>query len=162
MRIFFDTEFTGLSSEPRLLSVGLVAESGEELYVVFTNGWTEANCSYWVINNILPLFGNGERLTRRDAVERIIDWLSSFEIQPTLLGETTWDTLLLSELMDEYNVTADRFRVEVLEYSGKDQANFFEAEKRAYFESYQLTPHHALADAYAFRAAWHKIFGIIR
>ncbi len=159
MRIFFDTEFTGLSSEPRLLSIGLVADSGEELYIEFTNGWSEDNCSYWVMNNIVPLLGNGERLTQRDAVKRIIAWLSSFDIPPTLLGETTWDTILLTELMKEYATTPDRFRVEVLEYSGKDQANSFEEEKRSYFESHKLTPHHALADAHAFRAAWHSVFG---
>ena len=57
-------------------------------------------------------------------------------------------------------MTADRFQVEVLTYSGKEQANSFEAEKRSYFESHQLAPHHALADAQAFRAAWHIVFGI--
>lgn len=158
MIVYFDTEFTGLSSDPRLISIGLVADSGEELYIEFTNGWSEANCSYWVMNNVVKLLGHSERLTRRDAVERIINWLSTFEIQPVFLGETTWDTILLSELMNEYAVTADRFRVEVLEYSGKDQANSFEEEKRSYFELHKLAPHHALSDAHAFRAAWHKIF----
>lgn len=65
MIVFFDTEFTGLSSDPRLLSIGMVADSGEELYIELTNGWSEDNCSYWVMNNTLPLLGNGERLTRR-------------------------------------------------------------------------------------------------
>ena len=111
------------------------------------------------MKNILPLLGKGERLTRRDAVERIFDWLSLFEIQPALLGETTWDSILLNELMKEYYVAADRFRVEVIEYSGKDQANSFEEEKRSYFEIHKLAPHHALADAHAFRAAWHRVFG---
>lgn len=129
MLIFFDTEFSGLSSDPRLLSIGMVADSGQELYIEFTNGWSESDCSYWVMNNIVPLLGNGERLTRRDAVERIIAWLSSFEIQPTLLGETTWDTILLGELMKEFSVIADRFRIDVLEFSGKDQANSFDAKK---------------------------------
>ncbi len=162
MIVFFDTEFTGLSSDPRLLSIGMVADSGEELYIEFINGWSEGNCSYWVMNNIVPLLGSGERLTRRDAVERIIDWLSLFEIQPTLLGETTWDTILLTALIHEYAVSPDRFRVEVIEYSGKEQANSFEGEKRSYFESHKLSPHHALTDAHAFRAAWHTVFGITR
>ena len=59
MRVFFDTEFTGLSSDPRLLSIGMVADRGEELYIELTNGWSEDNCSYWVMKNIMPLLGKG-------------------------------------------------------------------------------------------------------
>jgi hypothetical protein len=48
MRVFLDTEFSGLSSDPRLLSIGLVAENGAELYIELTDGWSEGNCSAWV------------------------------------------------------------------------------------------------------------------
>ena len=37
MNIFFDTEFTGLTSDPRLLSIGMVAEDGQELYLELTD-----------------------------------------------------------------------------------------------------------------------------
>ena len=40
VRIFFDTEFSGLTSDPRLLSIGFVAEDGAELYIEFTDGWS--------------------------------------------------------------------------------------------------------------------------
>ena len=153
--IFFDAEFTGLTSDPYLLSIGLVADSGEALYIEFANGWSETDCSTWVREHVIPLLGNGERLTRRDATKRILAWLSSFESPPTLLGETTWDTTLFSDLMHECGVISDRFRLEVLAFSGKDQAGTFEAAKRRYLESRQLTAHHALSDAWAFRSAWH-------
>ena len=103
----------------------------------------------------MPMLGNGELLTRRDAAARILAWLSSFESLPTLLGETTWDTTLLADLMRENGVTSDHFRLEMLAFSGKDQANAFEAAKTRYLESSQLTAHHALSDARAFHSAWH-------
>ena len=155
INIFFDTEFTGLTSDPHLLSIGLVADSGETLYVEFSNGWSETDCSNWVQKHVMPMLGKCERLTRRDAGARIITWLESFESSPTLLGETTWDTTLFADLMDECGVTSDRFRLEVLAFSGKDQAKIFETAKRRYLESRQLTAHHALSDAWAFRSAWH-------
>jgi len=159
INIFFDTEFTGLSSEPHLLSIGLVSDSGETLYIEFTNGWSEADCSYWVRENVMPLLGKGERLTRRDAVTRILAWLSSFGSPLTLLGETTWDTSLFADLMHEWGVTTERFCLESLAFSGKDQAKTFEAAKQRYIESRQLTAHHALSDALAFHSAWHGLFG---
>jgi hypothetical protein len=49
MIVFFDTEFTGLTSDPRLLSIAFVADNGQELYIEFTNGWGEADCSLkWI------------------------------------------------------------------------------------------------------------------
>ena len=156
INIFFDTEFTALSSEPHLLSIGLVADSGDSLYIEFTNGWSEADCSFWVREHVMPMLGKGERLTRREAVARITSWLLSFSTSlPTLLGETTWDTTLLADLMREFGVAPDCFCLKVISFSGKEQANTFEAAKRRYLEYHQLTAHHALSDAWAFHAAWH-------
>lgn len=158
MRVFLDTEFTGLSSDPRLLSIGLVADDGKELYVELADGWSDANCTHWVRQHVLPMLGQGEQLSRRDAGRRILGWLSSFETMPTLLGDTDWDTSLVAELMQECGIPRDSYRLEMLTYSGKTQANAFEEAKREYFASQQARPHHALTDARAFRAAWDRIF----
>ena len=158
INIFFDTEFTGLSSEPHLLSIGLVADSGETLYIEFTNGWSETDCSFWVREHVMPMLGNGERLTRRDAGARIIAWLESFELPATLLGETTWDTELFSDLMHECGIAPNRFRLEAQVFSGKDQTHDFAAARQRYFDLHQLTPHHALTDARAFQCAWNSVF----
>ena len=105
------------------------------------------------------MLGNGECLTRREAGARIKGWLALFESQPTLLGETDWDTTLFADLMKECGISSDHCRLETLAYSGKSQASAFAAEKQRYFDSHQVIPHHALIDAYAFREAWHRIFG---
>ena len=106
------------------------------------------------------MLGKGERLSRRDAVSRIIAWLALFELPTTLLGDTTWDTELLAELMHEFRVTPDCFHLEALEFSSKEQAKTFDAAKQRYLESHQLTPHHALSDAWAFHSAWHSVPGL--
>ena len=62
MKIFFDTEFTGLHKGTSLISIGLISEYGDEFYAELTDydkfqidGWLQDN----VIDNLLIL-NNGE------------------------------------------------------------------------------------------------------
>src|ERR1035437_61612 len=159
MRVFFDTEFTGLTSDPRLLSIGMVADDGQELYLELTDGWTDAMCSPWTRQHVLPMLGKGEQLTRREAGKRIGDWLASFPGLPTLLGDTDWDTTLLTQLLEENDLPKGSFKVELLTFNSKEQAKSFEGAKQRYFELKRAVPHHALTDAHAFQAAWRSAFG---
>ena len=159
MKVFFDTEFTGLTSDPRLLSIGMVADDGQELYLELTDGWTDAMCAPWTRQHVLPMLGTGERLTRREAGRRIGDWLASLPVPPTVLGDTDWDTILLTQLLEESKLPKGSFKVELLKFSSKEQAKSFESAKQRYFELKQAVPHHALTDAHAFLAAWGSVFG---
>ncbi len=40
-KVFFDTEFTGLRQQTTLISIGLVAETGETFYAELTEKLTE-------------------------------------------------------------------------------------------------------------------------
>ena len=58
MKIFFDTEFTGLHQNTTLISIGLIAETGETFYAELTDydkgqvdDWLQEN----VINNLMGL-----------------------------------------------------------------------------------------------------------
>jgi hypothetical protein len=159
VKVYFDTEFTGLTSDPRLLAIGMVAEDGQELYLELTDGWTDAMCAPWTRQHVLPRLGTGERLTRREAGGRIGDWLASLSFPPTLLGDTDWDTTLLTQLLEECKLPHSSFKVELLKFSSKEQAKSFEGAKQRYFELKQAVPHHALTDAHAFQAAWGRVFG---
>lgn len=159
MRVFLDTEFTGLTSDPRLLSIGLVAENGAELYLELTDGWSVGNCSAWVRDHVIPLLGNGEQCTRRAAGRRILSWFAFDEGPPTLLSDSDWDTALIAGLMDECGIPRERYGLEVLKYKTKTQATAFEEARLRCFESLNLVQHHALNDARVFHAAWVSVFG---
>ncbi|MFZ4624375.1 MAG: hypothetical protein ACOYNF_09090 [Rhodoferax sp.] len=161
MHVFFDTEFTGLTSDPRLLSIGFLADTGATLYLEFTDGWQESACSAWVRQHILPTLGQGERLTRRAAGQRIFDWLLSLDAPLILLADSDYDTVLMTKLLQECGLTDTRFRIEQLAFTGKPQAFEFEAAKQRYFASHGLAPHHALSDAAALRAAWLQTMAIV-
>ncbi len=158
MKIFFDTEFTGLTSDPRLMSIGMVSVDGQELYIELTDGWTDAMCSPWVRVNVMPMLGKGEQLTRREAGQRIDAWLALQGADTCLIADSDYDTTLLAQLMDEYGVARSRYQIELLAFVGKNQAKRLEVMKRQYFESQPSNQHHALHDARAFCAAWNSVF----
>lgn len=52
VKIFFDTEFTGLKQNTRLISIGLVSESGESFYAEL-NDYDENNLDQWINDNVI-------------------------------------------------------------------------------------------------------------
>lgn len=128
------------------------------MYIEFANGWKVQDCSRWVLDHVIPMLGDGEKLVRRAAARRIFSWLSSLKVPPVVLGETDWDTTLLADLLTESRIDWGIFRLTVLEYEGDAQALAFRTAKQHYFDQRQVAPHHALMDARAFQAAWQSVF----
>lgn len=52
MKIFFDTEFTGLHKNTTLISIGLVAETGESFYAEFTD-YDKSQANDWIKENVI-------------------------------------------------------------------------------------------------------------
>lgn len=52
MKVYFDTEFTGLQKDTSLISIGLVSEDGKELYLEF-NDYNKDQCDDWIKSNVL-------------------------------------------------------------------------------------------------------------
>lgn len=54
MKLFLDCEFTRLNKDTKLISLALVAESGQEFYVELLDTYGVADCSEFVIEHVLP------------------------------------------------------------------------------------------------------------
>ena len=52
MKVFFDTEFTGLHKNTSLISIGLVTESGDTFYAEFTD-YDKSQLNDWLRNNVI-------------------------------------------------------------------------------------------------------------
>ncbi len=106
MKIFMDTEFTGLHQGTTLISIGLVSEDGRTFYAEF-NDYDESQCDEWikkhVISNLLmkkPNDGESEpyrpmqfkrnvsvadmwnmemRSSTKMIREELTDWLNQFD-----------------------------------------------------------------------------------
>lgn len=59
MRIFLDTEFTS-HEKPKLISIGMVSEDGQEFYRELTDGWKLAECTMFVVGWVLPWLSEGK------------------------------------------------------------------------------------------------------
>ena len=151
MNIFVDTEFSSLGSDPRLISIALVAEDGSELYIEFKSGWSVEQCSPWVRSHVLLHLGaNGEKLDRRAVVGRIESWLGQFSGTVWLIVDSSWDKDLITQLYAESGSTPGS-TIRVIPFADKSEAAAFEVLRKGYFLENEGKQHHALHDARALR-----------
>lgn len=52
MKLFFDTEFTGLRKSTTLISIGIVSEDGKRFYAEFLD-YDGSQCNDWITNNVI-------------------------------------------------------------------------------------------------------------
>jgi len=82
--IFFDTEFTHLDVKiGELLSIGLVKQTGEELYLELEYEGLEIHP--WVSKKVLP-FLTGEQVSRGEAVEKLREFIGEGKKKPYLMA----------------------------------------------------------------------------
>lgn len=69
MKLFLDTEFTGLKTNAELISLAIVAEDGSEFYAEF-NDYTSP--SEWVLDNVIPLLTGENYMYLAEYDERVL------------------------------------------------------------------------------------------
>lgn len=87
MKIYFDTEFTGLHKGTTLISIGCVAEDGSTFYAELTD-YDKSQCDEWIQKNVLAhLKFNGIEYDQNDGhgdmeicgtKEQVRDYLASW------------------------------------------------------------------------------------
>lgn len=92
LKIFLDTEFTGLHQSTTLVSLALVAESGEEFYAEFTD-YDKQQISLWIEANVISkLFLTTENQqynsskmyikgSKAEVKASLVIWLNQFVIE---------------------------------------------------------------------------------
>ncbi len=104
-RLFLDTEFTDFR-QPKLISFALASECGQEFYCELTDGWTEDDCSYFVLDTVLSLLEGGSRaMTRGQARQALSDWLASLPRADAqepirIVADIDLDLALLHQLLE--------------------------------------------------------------
>lgn len=114
MKIFFDTEFTGLHKDTTLISIGMVAENGKKFYAESTD-YSSVQCNDWIQDNVLShtiLQGNEEMAKElgEDANTTVVigcsenirhvlsEWLSQFEYVEFVSDVCHYDFVLLIDI----------------------------------------------------------------
>jgi len=110
-KIVLDTEFTSLTQGAQLLSLALVAETGEKFYAEF-NDFEKKNISTWIENNVISNFLMNDEEThfsvnnkttklkgdKEYIVDHLRDWLNQFGTIEMWADVPHYDWVLFCEL----------------------------------------------------------------
>ena len=106
MKIFFDTEFTGLHKNTTLISIGLVAENNDKFYAEL-NDYDASQVDEWLQSNVINNLQANKEYTKictfhgdSDFVRsELLDWLSKFETVEWVSDVSHYDFVLLIDLL---------------------------------------------------------------
>lgn len=151
LHVFIDTEFTNLSV-PKLISIGLVSENGEESY--FEVEHQDSDCSDFVRENVLPSLSNSPDTKRKqnELSQELIAWFNvvktSSEQNIEICYDADIDWVLFSHLFDMH--VPQWIRPLNIEYQISLLLH------HSFYKENKLREHHALndarANAFAYRA----------
>lgn len=165
--VFYDTEFTDLTIDSELLSIGLVADNVDaELYIEISDA-NRADASNFVRTEVLPLFGqfNPAVLTHGNAAKKVVAWLDGLREgnrnrQVVMVSDSPWDWQHLSELLGQlagqasWSQTLNVIGRTVQQMiSAPSQIGSINEKIEAYHREHSLQ-HHALVDARALKMAY--------
>lgn len=159
MRVYFDCEFTEMHGQ--LISVGCVAEDGQEFYAELNN-WPEANCNTFVIDSVLPLLQNREsRMSEPDFAVRLKTWIEQLTSKRvTFVSDMPgMDWPYVERLFRKYGWPENlNKKPETIEFADEDEVRQekFEVALMEYWQKHPAAQHHALVDARGLAFAMQK------
>lgn len=164
MRIFIDTEFLRAKKRLHLLSIGLVADSGHELYLEVPHSevppLSDHFLSEFVRHSVLPQFGlvPGAATSRAEMPYRLTQWLSGLAASDIALNfDFAADYELLRKLMPVNCGGLPRMAPRHVGFLMDDPAGKAAADA-AWLDAEAtrgIRRHHALADSLALQARCH-------
>lgn len=170
MKIFFDTEFTGLHKNTSLISIGLIANDGSTFYAEFTD-YDKNQVDKWIQENVI------DNLTICDEVskpwrcsfkgntyyirEKLNEWLSQFDIVEMWSDCLAYDWVLFN------NIFGTAFDIpNNVYYIPFDICTLFKIVgvdpdiNREEFAEMQGNKHHALHDAKVIKKCYEKLISL--
>lgn len=164
MKVFFDTEFTGLHQNTTLISIGLVAEDGDWFYAEL-NDYDQSQVSDWVQQNVLNnrRFQEKNRLTTEHLKERLQTWFHKFDYVEIWSDCLAYDWVLFN------NIFGDAFSIpKNVYYIPFDICTLFKAKgidpdinRELFAETSVLSEkHNALHDAIVIKHCYDKLINL--
>lgn len=157
MLIFFDTEFSDLCIDPRLISIGLIAEDGERtFYAELSDTYQPKQCGEFTRLAVLPLLEGGDKvLSMHELTLRLGNWLEDFGGPVTLATDSlSWDWPWIQEIFHIEGTWPANLdgKPKILLFDADPGEKFNNALEQAFAGG--LRRHHALDDAKANRLGW--------
>jgi hypothetical protein len=145
-RIYFDTEFTGLSHDAKPISIGLVDESGNnEFYAELSDTYRPEDCSEFCASEVLPhLEGGAVAMSVDELRRRLPAWLHERGAGAVLVCDSHRDVGQLDALLPDG--LPPNVEVRVLGWWGNLKRRVKNRGRRIH-RAHGLRVHHALDDA---------------
>jgi len=179
-KLFFDTEFTGLHQKTTLISIGIVAESGETFYAEFTD-YDKSQVDEWLQKNVIEnlylsetdnaaylekwrLIGSAAEI--KTALEI---WLSQFESVQIWSDCLSYDWVLFCQIWGHaFNIPKNIYYIPfdicplLLEKIGNPDISREEFAGEVNIENFvtNTSKHNALWDAYIIRECYNKLMSL--
>lgn len=176
-KVFFDMEFTGLHKDTTLLSLGMVAENGQEFYAELTD-YDKSQIDDWLYKNVLKNFRFQDLCIhyqdyysdqswvemKNDKVklrELLLKWLSQFNKVEIWSDCLSYDWVLFNDIFGHAfnipdNVCYMPFDICTL-FKMKGINPDINREKFANMKSKKGNKHNALWDAKVIRECYYKL-----
>lgn len=77
MKIFFDTEFTGLHQGTTLMSIGLVDENGRTFYAELDD-YDKQQVDDWIRDNVITNFTNENTMNMKELEDSLTEWFEEY------------------------------------------------------------------------------------
>lgn len=144
--IYFDTEFTGLQNQSKLISIGLVEDTGrKKFYAELKDYYTEEECSDFCKKEVLIHLDKKEnQFTFEELQLELTKWLEGFILPVILISDSPKDIEKLQTLFPDglpKNCTA-----KVTGLWGNIKRKYLNNGRKLHKEK-NLRVHHALDDA---------------
>lgn len=173
-KVFYDSEFTGLHQNTSLISIGLVAETGQTFYAEFTdydviqiNDWIREN----VINKlILSDYTHDVNLSefrikgnKEDVKDALTHWLGQFDQMEIWSDCLAYDWVLFCQLYGSaFGVPKNVYYIPfdictVFKVKGIDPDISREEFTKDVFQDDTMGKHNALHDAFVIKACYEKL-----
>lgn len=158
MKIFFDTEFTGLHQGTTLISIGMIAEDGRELYCEL-NDYDKTQIDDWLQDNVIENLHNTNPINTeqlRKTIEGFIEPYDKVEIWSDCLS---YDWVLFNQIFGHaFNIPKSIYYIpfdlsSMLKIYGYDP----DIDRKLFSEMGNETKHNALSDAKMVKACYDKI-----
>jgi hypothetical protein len=179
MKIFFDTEFTGLHQKTTLISIGLISEDNKTFYAEFIdfdkqqiNDWLQKN----VINNLLFKTDIYKRLgfyetsnnsviqcgVKKEIAYSLKVWMEQFETIEIWSDCLSYDWVLFNDLIADYSNGYPKLPKNI-NYIPFDICTLFKIKgidpdiNRENFANIETKKHNALEDAKVIKLCYEKL-----
>jgi hypothetical protein len=158
MKVFFDTEFTGLHKNTTLISIGMVAEDGNVFYQEL-NDYDKSQVDDWLKYNVIANLNQGRvSANTKETAKRVAKWLSQFDKVEMWSDCLAYDWVLFNHLFGHaFNIPKNVY------YIPFDICTLFAAKgidpdiNREQFAGIDGIKHNALHDAKVIKACYEKL-----